>query len=636
MDQTKRSLVAMVLLFTAFFTSADVVKAKNKVINAPLFMARNTMAIEVSKVVKSDTATVLHVHAAYTPKQWISISGKSILTDNNGRRYALRGADGITPGKKFCMPESGVAEFRLIFDPVDTKAVTVDFSEGEAERGGWCIWGLRLDGAKTLPVPKLPVGMTVHKVDRVTPLPQPQPVYGTATVTGRLLDYRPEMHGKVNYSLTTVFHPMVYMGGSAKIAADGTFSFSLPVIGLSPVSIYFPLFGGSFSVYVEPGKTTEVCVNIGECSRRASKYHSGDKPFGTPLYVKGPLAAVVQETAMYADALNVTGYDFDIVDLSPAEFKEKIMKIRADKAAEWQRLPLSRATRELALLSADLKAYSALSGYAWERTYQSLQKGVITRDYANAFNDSLERSLPAGFIPRDIYARLNEPQMLLSPAHTDVVSERSDISKVSNALGTDKGIYFTETTALKLYKGVVNEFVPLTEEQKAVVATLPAAYQTMINKENDALLKSIEEQKSNAGYEICVVPETADSTVFDSIVARYRGKVVLVDVWETWCAPCRYAHEQMLPLKKEFAGKDIVFVYLASESSPEPTWKYMAASIPGCHYRLTARQHAALRRKFSIHGVPTYILVDREGKVATQSTGFGGVEYWRKEIDKVL
>ena len=77
------------------------VQAKNRVIEEPPFCVRNTTSIEVSKIILSDTATVLHIYAKYRPKNWIRIASESYLQDNNGETYLLRSGIGITPGKQF-------------------------------------------------------------------------------------------------------------------------------------------------------------------------------------------------------------------------------------------------------------------------------------------------------------------------------------------------------------------------------------------------------------------------------------------------------------------------------------------------------------------------------------------------------
>ena len=101
-------------------------QAKNRVIDQPPFIVRNTTSIEVSKVVIS-----------------------------NGETYQLRSGIGIIPGKEFWMPESGEAEFQLVFPPLSDNATSFDFTEGEKVENGFSIWGIQLK-SKKLPELALP------------------------------------------------------------------------------------------------------------------------------------------------------------------------------------------------------------------------------------------------------------------------------------------------------------------------------------------------------------------------------------------------------------------------------------------------------------------------------------------------
>ena len=161
-------------------------------IDQPPFIVRNTTSIEVSKVVISDTATVLHIYAKYRPKYWIQIAPDSYLTDNNGETYQLRSGIGIIPGKEFWMPESGEAEFQLVFPPLSDNATSFDFTEGEKVENGFSIWGIQLK-SKKLPELALPQNAVVHKADPNAELPEPVIQYGKAMLKGKLLDSRPNM-----------------------------------------------------------------------------------------------------------------------------------------------------------------------------------------------------------------------------------------------------------------------------------------------------------------------------------------------------------------------------------------------------------------------------------------------------------
>ncbi len=112
-------------------------------------------------------------------------------------------------------------------------------------------------------------------------------------------------------------------------------------------------------------------------------------------------------------------------------------------------------------------------------------------------------------------------------------------------------------------------------------------------------------------------PKVADDKLFDAIIKKYKGKVVVVDLWNTWCGPCRRAIAANEPLKSgELNSKDIVWVYIANETSPLDAYLEMVPGIKGEHYRLTKEQFAAIAKRFNVDGIPYYILVDRKGNAA--------------------
>lgn len=110
----------------------------------------------------------------------------------------------------------------------------------------------------------------------------------------------------------------------------------------------------------------------------------------------------------------------------------------------------------------------------------------------------------------------------------------------------------------------------------------------------------------------------ADS-LFRQLIAPYRRKVIYVDFWGTWCGPCLQQMTFAGNIKKEFAGKDVVFMYLASGSTEKP-WtnviKQMDLSGENVvHYRLPDEQQNMVERKFGVNSFPTYLLFDKDGKL---------------------
>lgn len=203
-------------------------------------------------------------------------------------------------------------------------------------------------------------------------------------------------------------------------------------------------------------------------------------------------------------------------------------------------------------------------------------------------------------------------------------------------IGSDKGVFFDLKKAMACAQKI-SDFQPLTEADFQSVSQLSDPYYVnALTLKNNRLLKTIEANKKKTGFTVNEAGEVKDEDLFYSIISPFKGKVLLVDFWATWCGPCKMAMKQMKPMKEELAGKDIVYVFIAGENSPKATWDNMIPDIHGEHYRVTNAQWNYLSKQFAIQGVPTYIIVDKEGGIVQKHTGFPGAETVKKDLLKAL
>lgn len=129
--------------------------------------------------------------------------------------------------------------------------------------------------------------------------------------------------------------------------------------------------------------------------------------------------------------------------------------------------------------------------------------------------------------------------------------------------------------------------------------------------------------------------------MFDVIKNEFAGKVILIDFWATWCGPCMNAMKSIDPIKESYLAKKepVAFVYITGETSPEKTWNIVIPKIKGFHYRLTDAQYNSLLDWLGIKGIPTYMVIGKDGKVTynnIQSGGYPGDEVIVTEINKAL
>jgi thiol-disulfide isomerase/thioredoxin len=101
------------------------------------------------------------------------------------------------------------------------------------------------------------------------------------------------------------------------------------------------------------------------------------------------------------------------------------------------------------------------------------------------------------------------------------------------------------------------------------------------------------------------------------IIEPYKGKFVLLDIWGTWCGPCKEALSHSTEEYARLKDYDIEFLYLAN-GSPQASWEnvikeYNVSGPNVAHYNLPDGQQAAIEHHLDVHSWPTYKLFNRNG-----------------------
>lgn len=104
-------------------------------------------------------------------------------------------------------------------------------------------------------------------------------------------------------------------------------------------------------------------------------------------------------------------------------------------------------------------------------------------------------------------------------------------------------------------------------------------------------------------------------------LSDYRGKVVLLNFWATWCAPCREEMPSLDALQAEMGGEDFQVVTIATGRNPPAKIDkfFEETGVKGLPVLLDPNQRLA--RDMAVLGLPVTVLIDREGREVARLLG---------------
>lgn len=114
----------------------------------------------------------------------------------------------------------------------------------------------------------------------------------------------------------------------------------------------------------------------------------------------------------------------------------------------------------------------------------------------------------------------------------------------------------------------------------------------------------------------------------------YRGKVVMVNFWATWCPPCRRELPSMEALYQDFRDEPFTVLAINQWESPDHVFAYMGQLevFPG--FPILFDRDSVVSQTFSVKGLPTTVLVDKRGRVVYRAVG--GRDFNHPEVRAII
>src|SRR5271168_2270538 len=118
--------------------------------------------------------------------------------------------------------------------------------------------------------------------------------------------------------------------------------------------------------------------------------------------------------------------------------------------------------------------------------------------------------------------------------------------------------------------------------------------------------------------------------------ADFRGKVLLVDFWATWCEPCKKEMPAYQKLAEKYGPKGLAVIGFKMNDMPDTENPNRFARRMGVRYPLAETTEELVRQFGGIEGLPTTLLYDRQGKLVKKVIGFEYAEVFEAAAKALL
>ena len=455
---------------------------------------------------------------------------------------------------------------------------------------------------------------------------------GVATIKVKMLGYNPSMKLEFFVGDFTPLGSRLSFDKTFPFADDGTVKVEIPLWLTREVTIGIPRMA-FYNIVVAPGQETSILMKVTD----------DDHPF---VAFKGYLAKTNMDLVDAYDKFD-SFIDDDNTYLkvkdcnTPAERKKCLTDIFNQRISKIKSSKYTTAAKDLLCMGVEENYVRWTRNFANEFcAYYVDEEGVVRRSYENYKEkyQNCKDMLPLTGEDWDYTCKyLNEPASPCSKVFWESIATFNPTKNPYN-------YYLREIPSLLGVRGkvqmITSKHADPTKPSDPIGEFLngdaPEDCKDVIREDQAEQKRIAQELASRESVFYKKYDDVAPENILQTILDKYKGKTVVIDIWATWCGPCRAGHQAMKPMKEEMKGKNVQFVYITSPSSPMAAWQEMIKDIDGDHYYLTKEQYNYILDKYESNGIPTYAIYDSQGQMTFKTIGFSGLDPIKAEIEKAL
>jgi len=118
-------------------------------------------------------------------------------------------------------------------------------------------------------------------------------------------------------------------------------------------------------------------------------------------------------------------------------------------------------------------------------------------------------------------------------------------------------------------------------------------------------------------------------------LSAYKGKVVLLNFWATWCGPCKVEIPWFVEFEKTYSGRGFSVLGVSLD---EDGWAAVKPYIEqkNVNYRVVVGNGDTAKQFGGVESLPTTLLIDRDGKIAVVHVGLTSRSTYQDQIEQLL
>ena len=559
---------------------------------------------EIQKVELENDRTSLYMQATYPPNSWFRFSLQSYI-EVEGKQYAITGSDSVELGARiYTSPKTMQKQFVLHFKPIPQNTKVFDMMES-TRKGDFSFFYIHPNNYK---MPE-----TLVPADFRADYPEDDVWQGNefgeepAVVHFKALNYKKGMDAEIRTSFFDITNPNSYNENFFRLNDEGCADFSYRVYYPTQMQFYLSTSEGvSFMIpRVAPGKEVTILFDM----LRDDRY-----PNTKVIGYKGYMAKFDKEQELF-DMRYINDANDHTLPSYPQSWE--LYKTVSDIAALHDSLIPAYQNALKKINDSDISDVTKFHYRDWELRFFSLMAEESDSLFnTQEFRDYIYRTRPKCFYGDYVYYDFDLKDVVKLFADSEEKGFGPDLCRFICAMS-------------ELTSGIIKTKPKLDDPNLS----------RLYDQKRQEIVAKINQQKEGLTDNIhyLELAEVAPKNTLQFLLDRYKGKTVFIDLWATWCAPCRAGHQAMEPVKQELKDKDIVYVYITDATSEFDDWKRMVKNISGEHYYLSPHQFESVCDQFHTGGdIPAYIIYNPKGELVHMSVGFEGAEPLKKGLMKAL